>query len=83
MTMALTGKLAQVLFDELHRGLAHSTLISGIEHDPARVALDDGQVSHVVAAHLINAVSTSNRPYWWLFLVFSHRLGFTLSGAFS
>ena len=53
----LNGITAQILFDKLHRGLSALHAHGGIEHYPASVALDHSQVSHVVTAHLINALT--------------------------
>ena len=46
---------SEVLLDELHRRLSRLRAHGAIEHDPAGIALDDRQVRHVVAAHLIDA----------------------------
>ena len=51
----LDGIAAEVLLDQLHRRLSRLRAHGAIEHDPAGVALDDRQVRHVIAAHLIDA----------------------------
>ena len=48
--------LAQVVGDQLERGARALAAHQRIEHDPARIAADEGDVRHVVAAHLIDAV---------------------------
>ena len=58
----LDREMAEVLFDELHGGLAAFHAHQRIKDDPARVALDDGEVGHVVAAHLIDAVGHLEEP---------------------
>ena len=58
----LDREIAEVLFDELHGGLAAFHAHQRIKDDPARVALDDGEVGHVVAAHLIDAVGHLEEP---------------------
>ena len=51
------GVLAQILFNQLHGRLAAFHAHQRVKDDPARVALDDGEVRHVVAAHLIDALA--------------------------
>ena len=62
MTTALTGKWPRFFFDELHGGLAAFHAHQRIKDDPARVALDDGEVGYVIAAHLIDAVGHLEEP---------------------
>ena len=49
--------LAQIFLHQLHGGLSAFHTHQGIEHDPAGIAFNDGQVGHVIAAHLIDTLS--------------------------
>ena len=60
----LDREMAEVLFDELHGGLAALHAHQRVKDDPARIALDDGKVGHVVAANLINAVGHLKKPVY-------------------
>ena len=51
----LDGEAAEVLLDQLHRRLGRLRAHGAVEHDPAGFTLDDRQVRHVVAAHLVDA----------------------------
>ena len=54
--------LAEVLRDELVGRLGGLRGDQRIEHDPAGVALDEGDVGEVVAAHLVDAVVHLEQP---------------------
>ena len=46
---------AQILFNQLHGCLAALHTHQGVEDNPAGVALDHGEVRHIIAPHLVNA----------------------------
>ena len=48
--------LAEFLGDEIERGLRGLRRDQRVDDDPAGVALDEGDVGQVIAAHLVDAV---------------------------
>ena len=58
----LHRELAQIFLDELHRRLATLDAHQSVEDDPASIALDNGEVCHIIAAHLIDAVGHLEKP---------------------
>ena len=53
---SLNGTLAQILLHQLHGGPGTLYAHQRVKDDPAGVTLDQGQVRHIVAAHLVDAL---------------------------
>ena len=58
----LDREFAEILFNELHSSLTALYAHQRVKDNPARVALDNGEVCHIIAAHLIDAVGHLEKP---------------------
>ena len=52
----LDREFTKILFDQLHGSLAALHTHQRVKDDPAGIALDNGEICHVIAADLIDAI---------------------------
>ena len=56
------GVAAKIFLNKLHSRLGTFAAHQRVKHYPARVALDDRKVRHVIATHLIDALTNLKQP---------------------
>ena len=88
----LDREFTKILFDQLHGSLTALHAHQRIKDDPAGIALDNGEVCHVIAADLIDAIRHFKKaigmvvlcvlPETWIyavrrfFIIVQERIGF-------